>query len=62
MRVRWSKMANFAFSAHYSFQTVTYSATTIILQYIVAPGVFNDIEIDDLEWLFCVKICLRFGI
>jgi len=57
MRVEWSKMAIFASFVRYIFPpryTFTSKATFIILCYVVPWWLFNDTEIDDLEWPFCV--------
>ena len=47
--------------ARYIFRTFTSKATFIILYYVTHQWFFNDTEIDDLEWPFCVKICFGLG-
>jgi len=60
-RVGSSKMVIFAYFIHYIFRTFTSKATIIILCYVVPQGLLTDIEIDDLEWPFCVKNYFEFG-
>jgi len=61
MRVGSSKMAIFSSFARYIFRTFISKATFIILCYVAPYWLFNDGEIDDLEWQFCVKICFVLG-
>ena len=61
MRVEWSKMNIIASFARYIFRTFTSKATFIILCYVADSWLFNDTEIDDLEWPYCLKICFGLG-
>jgi len=47
--------------ARYIFRTFTSKATFIILYYVAHQWLFNDTEIDDLEWPFCIEICFGLG-
>jgi len=58
MRVGSSKMAIFAYFTRYIFRIFTSKATTIIiLFYVVLQWLFNDTEIDDLEWPRMTILC-----
>jgi len=38
-------------------QIFTYKSRIIALQYVVLHWLSTNMEIDDLEWLFCIKYC-----
>ena len=58
-------MAIFASVARYIFGTFTFKATIITLYYEAPQWLFIDavrMTLNDLEWLFCVKIWSELGI
>ena len=55
MRVGSSKMAIFDSFAGYIFTTFTFKP----LLYVISWWLFIDTEIFDLDWPFCVKVCIE---